>query len=135
MNFALVLSGNRLPGTQTNWPVLLGDGAAPNVTTDPTPATEKHLEALLLGQPAAANTRDTVLAQFKNPTAQQDALENFTAKPASAEMDSGKDPNMMRVGLGRKGGGGQGFAQNAQPETPLDTMAGLLLGSPEFQRR
>ena len=135
MNFALVLSGNRLPGTQTNWPALLGDDAESNVATNPTPATEKHLEALLLGQPAAANTRDTVLAQFKNPTAQQDALENFTAKPASAEMDGGKEPNMMRVGLGRKGGGGPSLAQSAQPETPLDTMAGLLLGSPEFQRR
>ena len=135
MNFALVLSGNRLPGTQTNWPALLGDDAESNVATNPTPATEKHLEALLLGQPAAANTRDTVLAQFKNPTAQQDALENFTAKPASAEMDGGKEPNMMRVGLGRKGGGGPSLAQSAQSETPLDTMAGLLLGSPEFQRR
>jgi uncharacterized protein (DUF1800 family) len=141
MNFALVLSGNRLPGTQTNWPVLLGDDAAPNVTTDPTPATEKHLEALLLGQPAAANTRDTVLAQFKNPTAQQDALQDFNAKPmdpnaksVDASMD-GKQGDLMRVGLGRKGGGGPGFAQSAQPETPLDTMAGLLLGSPEFQRR
>jgi hypothetical protein len=135
MNFALVLSGSRLPGTRTDWPLLLGDGAGRDVAMNPTAATEKQLEALLLGQPAAANTRDTVLAQFKNPTAQQDALENFTAKPVSAEMDSVKDANMMRVGLGRKGGGGPSLAQSAQPETPLDTMAGLLLGSPEFQRR
>ncbi|QMV17376.1 hypothetical protein GOB94_00590 [Granulicella sp. 5B5] len=51
------------------------------------------MEAVLLGRPATANTRDTVLVQFTNPTAQQDALENFTAKPASAEMDGAKEPN------------------------------------------
>ncbi len=135
MNFALVLSGNRLQGTQTNWPQLLGDGTDQNVATDPSPAIEKQLETLLLGQPATANTRDTVLAQFKNPTAQQDALESFNAKPVEAPMDNNKQADMMRVGLGRKDGGGPSVTQSAQPETPLDTMAGLLLGSPEFQRR
>ena len=136
MNFALVLSGNKLPGTQTDWPTLLGDNPDPAA---PTPATEKHLEALLLGQPAAEKTRDTVLAQFNDPAAQQQALENFTAAQPSNAMSDGKQPdgkqaNMLRVNLGRKGGGGQGFNTN-QPGTPLDTMAGLLLGSPDFQRR
>jgi hypothetical protein len=35
---------------------------------------------------------------------------------------------------GGGGGGGLSF-ESKQPETPLDTMAGLLLGSPDFQLR
>ena len=117
MNVALVLSGNRLPGTQTNWPALLGEGAG--VAEDPTPATERRLETLLLGQPAAEQTRKTVLAQFRNPTAQQDALQSFNAPPVATQAAAAKS----------------GAGLNGKPETPLDTMAGLLLGSPEFQRR
>jgi len=141
MNFALVLSGDRLPGTKTNWPVLLGDSADTSNIASPSAATEKHLEALLLGQPAAARTRQTVLEQFSNPTAQQQAEQSFnsqSAAPMSAEqdsqgMDGGGGGRLLRTGV-RRGGGGRGF-QNNQPETPLDTMAGLLLGSPDFQRR
>jgi uncharacterized protein (DUF1800 family) len=139
MNFALVLSGDRVPGTQINWPSLLEDAADPSITTSPTPATEKKLEAVLIGQPAALHTRDTVLAQFNNPTAQQQAEQSFNAQPALADNDmegtAAQDNQgpFMRVN-GRKGGG-QGFQNRNQPETPLDTMAGLLLGSPDFQRR
>jgi hypothetical protein len=141
MNFGLVLSSGRLPGTQTNWPLLLGDSADTSVRTSPTPATETQLESLLLGQPAAARTRQTVLEQFSNPTAQQQAEQSFNAPRADAangqpggDMAGGGDTGLFtRVG-GRRGGGGQGFQTN-QPGTPLDTMAGLLLGSPDFQRR
>ncbi len=143
MNFALVLSGGRIPGTQTNWPVLLGDTSNTSATTSPSPATEKQLEAVLIGQPAAPNTRQTVLSQFNNPTAQHQAEQSFNAQPATISRDDDASPNMaggnqsgspfMRV-KGRKGGG-QGFQNLNQPETPLDTMAGLLLGSPDFQRR
>jgi uncharacterized protein (DUF1800 family) len=144
MNFALVLSGGRLPGTRTNWPALLGDAPGSGVTQDPTEQTEAQLEGLLLGQQAAERTRQTVLLQFHNPTAQKSAEENFNARPVAEEEndDSGNGPGramLLRARLGKKGGGGQGgggFDQLANmPETPLDTMAGLLLGSPDFQRR
>jgi uncharacterized protein (DUF1800 family) len=139
MNFSLVLSGDRLPGTRTNWPMLLGSPADSAVATSPSPATEKQLESLLLGQPATERTRQTVLAQFNNPTAQLQAEQNFNAQPAMADPDAedmapGKQAGgLMRVG-GRRGGG-RGDLQLNRPETPLDTMAGLLLGSPDFQRR
>jgi uncharacterized protein (DUF1800 family) len=137
MNFALVLSGDRVPGTKTNWPSLLGNGAG--VATDgvPSAATEQELEALLLGEPAAEHTRATVMEQAKNPTAQKAAEESFAKQPVKedgADMAAGQE---MTAGLlGRRGGrgGGAGF-QADTPETPLDTMAGLLLGSPDFQRR
>jgi uncharacterized protein (DUF1800 family) len=142
MNFALVLSGDRLPGTQTNWLSLLGDSGNPSTVTSPSPTTERQLEALLLGQPAAERTRQTVLEQSRNPTAQQQAEQNFNAVRAdsmtgdadSASMADNGDGQTLFKRVNGKRGGGQGFQSN-QPETPLDTMAGLLLGSPDFQRR
>jgi uncharacterized protein (DUF1800 family) len=139
MNFALVLSGDRVPGTQTNWPVLLGSAESSGVAMSPTPATEKQLEGLLLGEPAAVRTRATVLEQFSNPDAQKTAEQNFNAKPVQDDEAMGDaGPYVLAGGKGGKGvkGQGRGDRVNAQqPETPLDTMAGLLLGSPDFQRR
>ncbi len=126
MNFALVLSSNRVGGTKTDWPALLGatDGAA--VTPDV--ETENKLEIALLGEPATDRTRSTVLAQFGDPTAQQSAEEAFKAKPAAQS-----DGMMIPTGALMRGKAGRG--PQPGPGTPLDTMAGLLLGSPEFQRR
>jgi len=126
MNFALVLSSNRMPGTKTDWPVLLGDsdGAPP-----PTPnvETENKLELALLGEPASDKTRSTVLAQFDDPTAQQSAEDAFRAKPMQGESEMVPKAGLLRARAGR--------GPQPGPGTPLDTMAGLLLGSPEFQRR
>jgi hypothetical protein len=150
MNFGLVLSSGRLPGTQTNWPLLLGDSGNSSVRTSPSPATETRLESLLLGQPATARTRQTVLEQFSNPTAQDQAEQSFNARrvdPVTGEQDAENQPGMaadagqdarprrlVRAKSGEGYGGGRA-GQNYQPGTPLDTMAGLLLGSPDFQRR
>jgi uncharacterized protein (DUF1800 family) len=143
MNFSLILSGDRLPGTRTDWPALLGSASNnavdTSVATSPSPATEKQLESLLLGQPAAERTRQTVLAQFNNPTAQLQAEQNFNAQPAMADPDTADMAGGQQAGgilrVGGRRGGGRGDLQLNQPETPLDTMAGLLLGSPDFQRR
>ncbi|HXS11298.1 MAG TPA: DUF1800 family protein [Acidobacteriaceae bacterium] len=133
MNFALVLSSNRVGGTKTDWPRLLGDSeGAPPLTPDV--ETENKLEMALLGEPASDKTRSTVLAQFGDPTAQQSAEEAFKAKPATQSetlmvpADGGFMPRFNPKRPGRE------RPVNVQG-TPLDTMAGLLLGSPEFQRR
>jgi hypothetical protein len=91
------------------------------------------LERLLLGQPATERTRATVLAQFTNRTAQQSAEEGFRAQ-ASDEDFGGEKMSGGRLLRTKAGRDRPGNARQAQ-ETPLDTMAGLLLGSPEFQRR
>jgi len=147
MNFALVLSGGRVPGTFTSWPPLLGTNGDSEVVSAPTPATEKQLEALILGEPAADRTRETVLQQFNNPTAQQMAEKNFNQRPATdpdmAEMSNGAMTGTAMSQAGTQNGaslvrtrGGQAqAARQGVPETPLDTMAGLLMGSPDFQRR
>jgi uncharacterized protein (DUF1800 family) len=117
MNFALVLSGGKIPGTTTNWPGLLdGDSVA-------SAESEVELEKVLLGQPAADRTREAVMAEFRNPTAQQQAVEGFSGRTGQKGVGGG----LMRAAA---------VTQPAKPsEVPLDTMAGLLLGSPEFQRR
>ena len=137
MNFALVLSGSRIRGMQADWPQL-APGADPAA---PTPATEQQLEAAILGQPASQHTRDTVLAQFRNPTVQHEAQQNF-ALAESREDDTMQTDNANMPRPARKSpaayfrGAGNGLNLNADaPESPLDTMAGLLLGSPDFQRR
>ena len=131
MNFAVVLSGSRIPGTRTDWSQLVGE---PNSAA--TPATEHKLENLILGQPAAERTRNTVLQQANNPDLQKTAQQSFALKPSD---DS--DPDVGAAVLKRKRpgkGAGAGVFDSVranEPEAPLDTMAGLLLGSPDFQRR
>jgi len=138
MNFALVLSGGRVQGARTDWPQLLGDSEDSSVATSPSAKTELQLETLILGEAAAARTRATVLDQFQNPMAQHSAEQNFamTAQKQDDGDDMAGPAGLLRVkaGNGRGRGQGQGF-QADKPETPLDTMAGLLLGSPDFQRR
>jgi uncharacterized protein (DUF1800 family) len=138
MNFALVLSGDRLPGVKTDWPQLLGESADAAVAVTPTSKTELQLESLLLGESAGVHTRQTVLANYNDPTAQKVAAENFAktaqAEPANAGDDMAGQAKLLRVQGGRRGAYGQGF-QVDTAGTPLDTMAGLLLGSPDFQKR
>jgi uncharacterized protein (DUF1800 family) len=110
MNFALVLSGNKVQGTKTDWAGMVGSGEA-------SAATERVLEGDLLGQAASERTREAVMAEFGNPTAQQQAAVSFNA---------GVGGGLMRTAAVRP---------VKASEVPLDTMAGLLMGSPEFQRR
>lgn len=138
MNFALILAGSRMPGTRTNVAALLGSG-----DTAATPVTEQQLEAVLLGQAAAPRTRETVLAQSNNPDAQKTAAQNFASQPTRSMSDDDDamagNVRLLRAKAGKnnnRGYNGGSFNQLATaPETPLDTMAGLLLGSPDFQRR
>jgi hypothetical protein len=88
---------------------------------------EKKLEGLLLVQPVSEHTRETVLQQFEDTTAQQQAEKNFPIKTSDPEMMAGALP------------GGSMAQPNRPRANAIDQeaaiMAGLLLGSPEFQRR
>ena len=132
MNFALGLSSNRIPGVQTDWTALLGQTGAgmepvalsTGETEDATAAKEAKLEMLLLGQAVSDRTRSTVLQQFQNQAMQQQAEKSFPIKANEAEpMAQVLNPAALK--------------QQGRP--PIDReaamMAGLLLGSPEFQRR
>jgi hypothetical protein len=140
MNFALVLSGNRLPGTRTDWirslsgAQLDGDSfmkpAAFNSpgTEELAGKKEKKLEGLLMGQPVSDRTRETVLRQFADTAAQQQAEKDFPIKATDSEM--------LASSLS---GGAMAYPEDRPKAVATDQqaaiMAGLLLGSPEFQRR
>jgi hypothetical protein len=140
MNFSLVLAGNRMSGVRTDWTQILG--GFPNgglmqpvsMTDGDDPAAvavkEKRLEFALLGQPVSEKTRATVLAQADNMAAQQEAEKNFALRLA--------DPDHVPLPDGAMAGGRvkQGIKMQAkQRDSQTAVMAGLLLGSPEFQRR
>ncbi|CAN5647260.1 hypothetical protein BH10ACI4_BH10ACI4_02810 [soil metagenome] len=140
MNFALVLSGNRLNGTRTDWTqALAGTGSSSglmkpvslsstNAADEMAILKEKKLERLLMGQAVSDRTRETVLQQFQDTAAQQQAEKDFPIKAI--------DPEMMASALP---GGSMAYQEDRPRVAPIDQqaaiMAGLLLGSPEFQRR
>ncbi len=134
MNFALALSNDRVGGVQTDWTGLLG---GPTASVQPAALTkgvvavtgessvkEAKLESVLLGQPASDRTRATVLAQLQDPAMQQQAAKNFSIRP----NESGPMAQVLNP-----------VTRNKPTRLPMDqeaaAMAGLLLGSPEFQRR
>ncbi len=140
MNFALVLAGGRLNGTKVQWSRLAGDWVpaqppqtgmmpASMIVTGPTAgadaisAKEHRLESALLAEPASERTRATILAQANNDAITEQAAAQFNLQ-----------------GPGGKGKGGPAKLQPAKPGAAPDdpqaaVMAGLMLGSPEFQRR
>lgn len=153
MNFALVLSTNRLPGSDVDWssmmtrstvtgfqPVSMETG---NTVSPEIASKERSLEHIVLGFPASNQTRSTVLSQENDNAARQAAKDFSLGGPGPEGM--GPDA-MSMVPQNRKGGAGGGLRGRAamailgrQDKTPTDpqaaTMAGLLIGSPEFQRR
>ena len=84
MNFALVLTGDRMPGIRTDWTKLLGEPNKPAeaISTDgmidpEVAAKEKKLEQILLGQPLSEKTRAAVLGQSSDLTAAIQAAKEF----------------------------------------------------------
>jgi len=120
MNFALVLSGNKVNGTATDWAAVLGGPAEASAET------EKELEARVLGQAASERTRAAVMAEFTNPTAQAQAAAGFVGPPVGSSDGQAMGGGLVKASVVKPA---------VQSEVPLDTMAGLLMGSPEFQRR
>ncbi len=118
MNFALTLSGNHLAGTRLNWTGVLPAIPEPALKSSPD-ALEAALEIAILGEPANARTRAAVLSEGTDGNTELTAAQSFKAVPAKAE--GGRATRTPTV----SGAGG----------TPVTTMAGLLLGSPDFQRR
>ena len=132
MNFALGLSSDRFPGVETDWARVLGDtgtGVKPATLTtgsrdEAVAAKEEKLEVTLLGQAVSDRTRSTVLQQFQNQAMQQQAVKDFSIRPNDFEpMAQVLNPDWQRRQL------------RPPQDREAAMMAGLLLGSPEFQRR
>jgi uncharacterized protein (DUF1800 family) len=132
MNFALGLSSDRIPGVQTDWTRLTGQTGAgiepaalsSGPATEASAAKEEKLEMALLGQAVSDRTRSTVLQQFQDQAMQQQAEKSFPIRTNDFEpMAQVLNPAALK--------------QPTRPPIDLEAamMAGLLLGSPEFQRR
>jgi hypothetical protein len=105
MNFALALAANRLPGITTDW-------SSPSAAAS-SQSEEARLEKLLLPGGVSQTTRAAALNQFETQSMTMDS-----AQQMQVSADSG--------------------LQNHAPATrqrQYRLLAGLLLGSPEFQRR
>jgi uncharacterized protein (DUF1800 family) len=122
MNFAMALATNRVSGVTTNLDALLGPQAA---TLTAAQKTEK-LEAKLLDAPVSPRTQNLILAQAQTDGNQQVAELRQVSGVAEKR-------NPLEVGQQRR------QERRAGEQSPADTQAslaaGLILGSPEFQRR
>jgi uncharacterized protein (DUF1800 family) len=132
MNFSLILSAGRLPGTQVSWsgtlaPAPGGIKPASYSGSDEVEAKERRLEALLLDAPVSERTRAAVLAQAGDTGVTEQAETQFDLRGKSV-----RGGNVYR----KKEFGANGAVAAESPGDPqAAVMAGLLLGSPEFQRR
>jgi uncharacterized protein (DUF1800 family) len=132
MNFALALSSNRVAGVHTDWLNTLEVKPLPALNDRPAPSPlaslspeqkDLLLEQHLLHVDVGDRTRATILGQITAPPDQQQA----TLKQIAAK-NGGRDAlaNLRRPMVFKD-------ANALDPQTVL--AAGLIFGSPEFQRR
>ena len=113
MNFALALAGNRLPGIRVSWAAETSDDARPSPQ-----AEEARLEPMLVPGGVSVSTRSAALEQFEKQMA------NGQNTPAAEPVRSARFVSRNQ----RSGAISAGERED-------QVLAGLLLGSPEFQRR
>ena len=118
MNFALSLASNRLPGISTTW--ISTSPAGTDLTQTPQ-SEEARLEKLLLATEVSDTTRTAVLQQFEVQNG------DGTASPSQ-----NRGQPLQVAARNRQ----QNHPPAVTPQERQDQLlAGLLLGSPEFQRR
>jgi hypothetical protein len=142
MNFALALASNRIPGTRADLSRFVGDMAK-----DKTIDKEKLLDrfvTLIAGGDISAKTRESLLKQLNDqitvPT--MPAVQTASLKIPQNPFEEG----FQRGNFPGPGGAQQNNQQQQQRQqaansnaaaidNPVVKIAGLLLGSPEFQRQ
>ena len=135
MNFALALASNRIPGTRVDLSRFVSDmGGAKSVDR------EKLLDrfvTLIVGGEISAQTRETLLKQLNDQISLPAALPTQTASMKAPENPF--EAGFQRGILGPGGGGPQqqqlARVNPASIDNPVVRIAGLILGSPEFQKQ
>jgi len=126
MNFALALAGDRLPGIAVTWAAPQdsnSSSASPTagLAVDPA-AEEERLESILVAGGLSDSTRAAVLDQFQAQTPANAPVQPMQdAAPAKTVLVTAKQLSPAQAA--------------AALEKQDQLLAGLLLGSPEFQRR
>ena len=160
MNFALSLASNKLPGITVGWApetdLSALDSDAPAQQVVPTPETEEtRLEQVLLPGGVSDATRAAALKEFQVQSAQA-ATPNLASQDPARLDPARQDPPMMmqpnpqlsearpfdavRTNAGVVAAAPVARRPNRAPaadayEREDQLLAGLLMGSPEFQRR
>jgi uncharacterized protein (DUF1800 family) len=136
MNFALSLTANRLNGITTKWPeptnAISLAAPQPDAQKMSPESEEARLESLLVSGGISETTRTAVLQQFEAQSAQAEPTVPDMTAQAERLRTGGKQvvamPSVFRAQ--------PNHLPPAQPIEKQDQLlAGLLLGSPEFQRR
>jgi uncharacterized protein (DUF1800 family) len=122
MNFAMALATNKVQGVTTNFDALLGPQSATMTAEQKTAA----LEARLLEVPVSAHTQQAILKQ----TALDSGQQKTELRQISNVRGKG-DPLLEGI---QKGPGARN-GELAGLDTQASVATGLILGSPEFQRR
>jgi uncharacterized protein (DUF1800 family) len=121
MNFALSLAANRLPGISIAWDPtesMSNDSAMIEANPVPDPQVEEtRLESLLVTGGVSESTRTAVLQQFE-----QQRNQNQYGAEAMPVMATGDRQKFRARAV-------------TEAERQDQVLAGLLIGSPEFQRR
>jgi uncharacterized protein (DUF1800 family) len=158
MNFALTLASNKLNGITVNWantpdPALPVESATATLTPE---SEEQRLEAQLVAGGLSDDTRKALLDQFNqqaqpNPQSQPNKQAQSSSQPSPNPQPQSNQPfrnlaqtaqtntqqNLMLKVVAHPAAPNP--AAQKQPPNALEKqdqlLAGLLLGSPEFQRR
>jgi uncharacterized protein (DUF1800 family) len=128
MNFSMALASDRVQGVETNLDALLG----PNEAVMTVKQKQDDIEARLLHMRVSPRTEALISAETMAPAQQQQAqLEEISAVRGGGERyGKGKETKKMP---NSSGGGAMGNLADVDMQAAL--AAGLVLGSPEFQRR
>jgi uncharacterized protein (DUF1800 family) len=135
MNFALSLVSNRIPGTRVDLSRFVGDMRTGG-SIDKAKLLDRFV-TLIVGGDISPKTRETLLKQLSDqvtlPTMPPTQFALTKAPPNPFETA------FQRGGLNPGGGGGQqqqlASVSPAMIDNPVVKIAGLILGSPEFQRQ
>jgi uncharacterized protein (DUF1800 family) len=136
MNFALALVSNRIPGTRVDLSKLLGESKT-GASIDKDKLLDRFVTVIVGGE-ISAKTRATLLKELSDQI-------TLPPIPPGQTASNGAPPNPFEVAFQRgnlnPGGGPQQQQQQlarmnpASIDNPVVKLAGLILGSPEFQRQ
>jgi uncharacterized protein (DUF1800 family) len=140
MNFALALVSNRIPGTRVNLSSFVGDMAG-NKTMDKEQLLNRFA-SMIVGGEISGKTRETLLKQLGDQITLPSMPPAQTA--AAKAPENPFEAGFQRGNLPGPGGGGPQQQQRQEQlaslnaaaiDNPVVRIAGLILGSPEFQRQ
>jgi signal recognition particle GTPase len=125
MNFALALTGGKIKGVKVDAAQLAGNPAQPPDSG----AALSALEAELIVGGVSQQTHDSIAAQIE-------AAKIEPAKTEASKTEAIKTEAIKNVASQKPDSKAAARKPEPAPKPPdVNTIAGLLLGSPEFQRR